>query len=105
MSDGREVLYQVPWICHQHGYITMKKEDFFGIHMTQVEHFHEGTGGTCESCGKYLPTFKTRYEGMSEPRIDLCSECQLIPNIRNLIRDKRKSRFKLLDLEKNMHGI
>jgi hypothetical protein len=96
---GRTYDYLTPWVCHKHGYITYNKMEFFSVHMTQLEHWHEGNGGMCESCGRFLPTFKTLYTGLTEPRIDLCETCKKIPDINNIIRDKRKGVYPLLPIE------
>jgi len=83
------------WKCTKHGFITQSKALFFE-HMAMQDHYHEGIGGKCESCGKFLPTFKTKYINLTEPRIDLCDTCKNIPDIINIIRDKREGKFSLL---------
>ena len=88
---GRDYLYQQPWICYKHGYFTMDKEQYFNDHMAKVEHYGEGTNGTCESCKVFLPNFRYKFLGLEEPPIHLCPTCQLVPDIINKIREKRKA--------------
>ena len=97
-QDGKKLIYQAPHICYTHNFITMNKMEFFR-HAQEVPHEQAGTHGVCESCGKYLPSFKVPYRGISEPTLILCTECERIPNIVNIIRDKRKSVYLLLPIE------
>ena len=84
--------------CVIHGFVTTSKRLFFE-HMAMQDHYHEGTGGTCESCQKFLPVFRTKYVNLTEARIDLCDTCKEIPDINNIIKDKRKGKYSLLPVE------
>jgi len=83
------------WNCDIHGFYSHSKAQFLE-HMKMQDHYHEGTSSSCESCGKFLPVFKSKYTDINEPRIDLCERCQQIPDIYNIIRDKRNGIFNKL---------
>ncbi len=100
MSADPKLLYQSPWICRLHGFITMDKVLFFQ-HMGSQVHHHKGTNGICEMCTKFLPTFTAPYFGLSEPVIILCESCVRIPDVYNLVRDKRNAKYPALELEQN----
>ncbi len=83
------------WTCDTHGFKAQSRSLFLE-HMKMQDHFHEGTNSVCESCGKFLAVFRTKYTDLSEPRIDLCDKCQQIPDIHNIIKDKRNGVFSKL---------
>lgn len=83
------------WKCQVHGFNAQSRALFLE-HMKMQDHYHEGTGSVCASCGKFLPVFRTKYIDILEPRIDLCEKCERIADIHNIIKEKRKGVFSKL---------
>ncbi len=93
--EGPKLVYKSPWLCYVHGYVGRDEADFLD-HLVALPHYRTGGKCRCERCKKKLQSYRVLHEGVDEPVIILCPECQLIPNVKQWVRAKRKAQYPIM---------